>query len=173
MDDLDLSSDWDLLKPKVDGSDSKPTNLQMMREHVERETINTVTLACGNIPGTTKEALDIVVERAVRSTLDEWHEYLEQRGTEGLLEFLLLGASLSALELEQLVHVLPDSLLNRVLLSPSKSTTGVHALISLEWHRRNGSGPHYRIDHQGQVLFDDPMHGTIGFYLDDRIKTDE
>jgi len=170
--DLDLSSDWDLLRP----SDPKPKepkyyDLDSIRADIERKAIDHVLLACDKIPGPSKQNLQLIVERSVKYAMHEWTKTLDEQGTEGLIEFFLLGSSLSEEELSGLLRAIPETLLHRILASSTKSATGIHALISLEWHRRNGaSALNYRIDQQGQVVFQDPTHGEIGFFLDDRFK---
>jgi hypothetical protein len=171
--DLDLSEDWQLLQPERDVlKQPRFHNLDAMQKAIERKAIDHTLLACDRIPGVSKEALERIVSRSVKTSLSMWTMALDEQGTEGLLEYLLLGASLTEAELVALLRSMPMSLLDRILASASKSATGLHALISLEWHRRNGGNVQYRIDHQGQVLFTDPKHGEIGFYLDESIKTD-
>lgn len=125
----------------------------------------------------TAEILADIVATGVRTFMVKWREALTNQNLTGLIEIVLEGQQLTAEEMQGFVRALPKSILERIASSAVGSATGTHALMSLEFIRRE-SGLNYHLGTTGARIWAEFSHPrtkeTVRFFLDEtfRLPTD-
>jgi hypothetical protein len=118
----------------------------------------------------THELLSEMVTEGIRALMTNWREGLRGQNLAGLIEIVLEGQDLPPAEMLAFVQALPGTLLQRICESAVGTATGIHGLIAVEWHRRQGLVSHMNVEPEGsrvKVAFTDPAGRISHFFLDD------
>ncbi len=124
----------------------------------------------------TNEVLADIVGSGIRIFMLKWREALRSQNLSGLIEIVLEGQQLTVDEMRGFVQSLPTSILQRIASSVTGSATGTHALMSLEYLRRQGDVA-YQLGTTGTRIWAEFSHPrtkeTVHFYLDETFKLPE
>lgn len=123
-------------------------------------------------PNTVRE----IVSKGINLFVSRWRDIVRRQNLAALMEIVLEKQGLTPDEMREFVTALPLSILTKVAQSTNEGATGIHALLALEFVRRN-HGPDYRIFSVGlrtRVTFPNSSgSGEVGFFLDEPFKLDD
>lgn len=105
----------------------------------------------GPNPPLTHALLQRLILSGARLFVQHWLGSLQQQDLGGLLGFMVDGLKLPAEELAEFVRALPASVLRKFVSSHVGSAKGTHALLALEWHRRQDGLQYTVFDKDGMV----------------------
>ncbi len=124
----------------------------------------------------TSEVLNELISKYVATFLANWRTGLREQSILGLIEVILENQDLTPEELRKFLGALPESLLKRLLKAASDSHTanGVHGILAVEVHCRDGLVSDYTIGRESGRFYvefvDARTEGTVRVFTDDFFK---
>lgn len=171
----EAQEDWNLLRGStLTVVSDRASDLKSQLEIASAETAWELSQYVKKLGGITPEVLGDVVAKAVQTFLAKFYNLYRKQSLAGLIELVLEGQDLTPEELQGFVRALPNSLIQRILLASTASTTGIHALLAIEDAHRNKRIQEYSLGRDGPrttCTFYDPVRkATVTFYLDEKFE---
>lgn len=175
----DLAAVWDEIRPPspITVVSARGSDFQSLATVASEQTIFDLAQVIKkkyDQKAVTSEMLADVVTTGVRMFLERWRTLLTDQNLTGLIEIVLEGQHLTASEMQGFVQALPLTLLTKIANSAVGTVSGTHALLSMEIHRRAGSGPEYTMGSEGRKIWVEFVHPgrneAVRFFTDEAFE---
>ena len=128
----------------------------------------------------TPDLLGSIVAEAAKIFMQKWLETLRETDLSGLITIILEGQNLPPADLKGFLRALPETLVDRVASSALPTSTGIQALVALEYHYRHRTnndlvGDYQIVQESGKIFvrFTSRAHGEFSVSLTDKFDLED